>query len=322
MELTYFATSGGNFGDDLNLWLWDDLLPSWRDWKAPGHLVGVGTVLNSDLLPNGPKLVLGSGVGYGRRPDLSQGGPWDVRMVRGPRTALALGLPPERAVCDPAVMLPRLPRFADIPRGAPRGNETLFVPHFLSADGQDWPTLCRRAGVAYQGPGDDAEEVIRRIAGAGRVIAESMHAAIVADAFGVPWTPVAVSPLFNGFKWGDWSESLGMALPRVPIFYAPLRRAQSALRQVRGTPRPAAAGPERMDKADAVSPTEGGYGRRARSSGPVAGGRVLRLLAPLTVRHLRHAAAGHFYLTDRTRLALQQDRIEEILAGVTKDYAG
>ena len=66
MDPFYWESAHGNFGDDLNLWLWDFLLPGFRDVHAETLLVGVGTVLNRALLPAGQaKLVLGSGFGYG-----------------------------------------------------------------------------------------------------------------------------------------------------------------------------------------------------------------------------------------------------------------
>ena len=59
MKPYYWESQHGNFGDDLNLWLWDFLLPGFREAHADVLLVGVGTVLNSALLPkDGRKLVL------------------------------------------------------------------------------------------------------------------------------------------------------------------------------------------------------------------------------------------------------------------------
>jgi hypothetical protein len=45
-----------------------------------------------------------------------------------------------------------------------------------------------------------------------------MHAAILADAFGTPWVGVSVSHVFNGAKWLDWADSVGV-VPRIrPMF--------------------------------------------------------------------------------------------------------
>ena len=82
MQPFYWESAHGNFGDDLNLWLWDFLLPGFREVHPEILLVGVGTVLNQVLLPGGvKKLVVGSGFGYGAAPALSDPGEWDVRSI-------------------------------------------------------------------------------------------------------------------------------------------------------------------------------------------------------------------------------------------------
>ncbi|MEM7709153.1 MAG: polysaccharide pyruvyl transferase family protein [Pseudomonadota bacterium] len=307
MDLVYFKLANSNFGDDLNLWLWDDVLPGWRD-RAPGtHLMGAGTILNDRMAPEGPKLVLGSGWGYGGVPDIS-GADWDIRAVRGPITAATLGLPAATAISDPAVLLPRLDRFAGI---APTG-ETLFVPHISSDATCDWAAVCARAGLTYQSPSGEAEAIIRRIAGAERIVAESMHAAIIADAFGIPWQGVSLSADFNARKWHDWSQSLGMADPQIHRFYRPLRLAQKLVRAL----------PFRRGTASrSMAP-------KARDGGAAQHGTVFEMprhrkawLEPFAVRDLRASLGRPFLLTDRTALARAQDRFAEMLDGVARDYA-
>lgn len=208
MDLFFYKFQTGNFGDDLNLWLWDEVLPGWRE-ALPGHLlVGVGTLINN-LLPRGvPKLVMGSGVGYGDRIDAELQAECRFVAVRGPRSAALLGLPPETAVADPGILVPELAAFRDIPKSGP----PIFVPHVSSVQALDWAGACARAGVDYVSPEGEAHAVIRRIAAAPLVIAESMHAAILADAFRTPWHGIAMTPEFNDFKWADWAESLGITL--------------------------------------------------------------------------------------------------------------
>jgi succinoglycan biosynthesis protein ExoV len=209
----HWESQAGNFGDDLNLWLWDFLLPGFRDARPDVLLVGVGTVLNSDILPAGvPKLVLGSGFGYGVAPDMTDPDEWDVRAVRGPLTAEALGLDPGLAVMDPAIMVSQMPEF----RGLAKTGRAVFVPHWTSATDGMWADVCETLGIDYLDPRGDAKTVIGKIARAPRVLAESMHAAIIADAFRVPWTAVTTSREVNSFKWRDWAAS-------VEVEYAPCR---------------------------------------------------------------------------------------------------
>ena len=302
MDLVYFELSDRNFGDDLNGWVWDDLVPGWRDWRPGAHLMGVGTILNTGMAPpEGLKLVLGSGAGYGPLPDVT-GPDWDIRAVRGPLTARAVGADDTVAQGDPAILLPRLARFADVAKT----DETLFVPHYASDVTCDWAAVCARAGVAYQTPSDDAETVIRRIAGARRVIAESMHAAIVADAFGVPWSGVSLSADFNAGKWRDWSASLGMDDPGIVPFYRGLRALQRVKRRLLGSRRPRGSAARRAEGA-------AGFRMARRRKG---------YLEPFALRDLRRAARGRFRLTERTALAAAQDGLATCFARVAADYGG
>lgn len=219
MEVVCFRAEAPNFGDDLNQFLWDDLLPGHRDVAPDVTLFGVGTILAKRFQPPKKGLVVGSGAGYGKPLNIRNRTIWDVRAVRGPKTAAMMGVSADRAVCDPAMMLPTLERFS----GIRQTEEVLFIPHFRTLPQLDWDGVAKSAGVAYQSPSDHCETVIRRIAAARGVIAESMHAAIIADAFGVPWYPVEVGEKFNHFKWRDWAESLSFKLPRPRPFFRGIR---------------------------------------------------------------------------------------------------
>ena len=213
MKLHHFHDPEGNFGDDLNHWLWDALLPGWRAAWPDTWLVGVGTLINDKMPAGAPKMVMGSGVGYGELPSPGLLAECRFVSVRGPRSADALGIAPELGILDPAALIPLLPDFADIGRH----GEILFIPHHRSVHRQDWPALCARAGLSYLSPCGEAKAVIRRIAGAKLVVTESMHGAILADAFGVPWHAVSINAQFNGWKWADWGESLGVAVTIHPL---------------------------------------------------------------------------------------------------------
>ena len=211
MKLYYFTRSG-NFGDSLNGWLWRRLLPHAWDPGDDTCFAGIGTIINADM-PAAPRwIVFGSGVGYGGLPDHFGGRGWNVVAVRGPLSAAVLGLPSDAAVTDGAMLLATLPEYAPLPVTERRG--VLFVPHFEAERGAAWPLACRQAGVEYINPLDDSRAIVARIRTARLVIAEAMHAAIVADALRVPWLPVVSSPQVSTFKWLDWTRSMG--LPYVP----------------------------------------------------------------------------------------------------------
>jgi succinoglycan biosynthesis protein ExoV len=280
MELFHFRAPGGNFGDDLNTWFWDEMLPGWQD-ILPGHLlVGVGTLVN-DLMPRGvPKVILGSGVGYGSGlPDARLFAECRVVAVRGPRSAAALGLPASVGILDPAAMIPTFERF----RSRGRGRGVLVIPHHESLRRLNWRAICAMAGTSFLSPCRDSEEVIRRIAGAGLVVTESLHGAIIADAFGVPWRAVSVSARFHRAKWQDWADSLGIDLDLAAL----LPVAEAGAARVAG---------------------QTGFAHRAA--------RKARALweAQTAVRRLRRLAADGGQLSDRAALGAARDAYRARLA--------
>ena len=315
MQPFHWESSHGNFGDDLNLWLWDFLLPGFRDMHPDVLLVGVGTVLNRDLLPWGrKKLVVGSGFGYGAPPDFSDRSEWDIRAVRGPLTADKLGLDAALGIVDPAVMAADMPDF----QAVPKRHDALFVPHWESTVGGIWPTVCEAAGLAYVDPCGEAKAVIRAIAGARLVVAESMHAAILADALRVPWVAVTTSRNVNSFKWQDWAASLGLVYRprRVPLS----SRAEAITKGARfwgmDFERRAAGGdePERLDRDETPVLTRVEPPRSALRD------IVKHALAAPAVLALRQARKAQPQLSADAALAERKDRFRAVLAGIRRDY--
>ena len=69
MKLHYCKTPLGNFGDDLNTWLWPTLLgDSFFNGDEDSLFLGVGTILNKKIPKEPEKIVLGTGTGYQRPP--------------------------------------------------------------------------------------------------------------------------------------------------------------------------------------------------------------------------------------------------------------
>lgn len=299
MELFRYRARVGNFGDDLNEWIWDALLPGWRDISPDAVLVGVGTLINNALPRGRTKIVIGSGIGYGPLPDEDLKSECRFYSVRGPRSAAALGLPAEKGIVDPAVMLPLLPEFVEFSRSGP----PVFVPHHCSVRRQDWATISQKAGVEFVSPEGDAHSIVRRLAAAPLVIAESMHAAIVADAFGTPWQGVAIARNFFPAKWTDWAESLGLGALEIPSL-DPVSRGL-ALRMLGGRA------------------VDGSHGSRDHAATPRAGQTHLRSIAReamLTIERsrassgLRQLASHAGRLSDRSRLARAQRAYAAVLA--------
>jgi succinoglycan biosynthesis protein ExoV len=207
MRLHYHVCEQPNFGDELNPFLWPRLLPGLLDDDPDQMLVGIGTLLK-DSMPRAPRMVvMGTGVGYGAPPALDSR--FDVRFVRGPRSAAALGLPAELGVGDGAILL----RTIDLPRPEKRYRFG-FMPHWESLLRGPWPMAAAAADMHLIDPRNDVPDVLEQILATEVMVCEAMHGAIVADALRVPW--IALRPIDPDHhdKWLDWAGALGIELRR------------------------------------------------------------------------------------------------------------
>ena len=283
MKLHYYRDAWGNFGDDLNPWLWPRLLPGFFDGRADTIFLGIGTLLNHRAPREPRKVVFGAGAGYGDPPEVDER--WHFHFVRGPLTAERLGLAPGLAIADSAY----LTTLAFDPARA-RRNSVAFMPHHFGTHDYDWRPLCRRAGLEYLDPAAPVPYLLRKIARARFVIADAMHAAIVADAFRVPWVPVAIYKRHSAFKWDDWCRS--MELPYEPGRIEPLydNSSQRPLRRFHGYVR-------RVWRTR--SPTRYGRSPDREVSPPEAVERVLDQLSTLRSREADARLSGDAVLADR-----------------------
>jgi succinoglycan biosynthesis protein ExoV len=207
-RLHYYRDEFGNFGDDLNPWLWPRLLPELLDTASGTSLVGIGTIVNENL-PAGPKIIVGSGVGYGDVPRLTDD--WAIHFVRGPKTARALGLPLSYAITDPAHLI------TQFIRPVSHGRGTLLIPHHVSALRANWRRVAAAAGMQYVNPAAGVQRVVEAIRRSALVVTSAMHGAILADAFRVPWIRIREYSHLNDFKWEDWGDSLGVSTEAVAL---------------------------------------------------------------------------------------------------------
>ncbi|UFN51298.1 polysaccharide pyruvyl transferase family protein [Roseomonas sp. OT10] len=206
MKLVYYRKHVPNFGDDLNPALWPALAPQLFDGDVEPEdgFVGIGTIIG---MPCEPKRlhVFSSGVGNDRPTGWSDK---DVRYwcVRGPISARLLGLEADRAITDGAILTPLVEGF---PKAATGSGGTLVVPHFETLDHPGWPEATKLAGYDLLDPRGTPQDVVAKIAGARLVLTESLHGAILADVYGIPWIAFATSKNFAVTKWVDWTLSLG-----------------------------------------------------------------------------------------------------------------
>jgi len=209
MKLHYFKSENGNFGDDLNPWLWNKLLPFEFDENEDEILYAIGTVLNHKMPKESVKYIFGSGFGYGEALKVDE--TWKVYALRGFRTAAKLGLDKRYVITDSALLVRNViePLEKEI-------GEVGFMPHHDSVNMADFENLCREAGIVYISPEESVDVIFEKLGNCKLLVAEAMHGAIVADALRIPWVPVVCYSHINEFKWGDWLDT-------VEISYNPIR---------------------------------------------------------------------------------------------------
>lgn len=233
MKLYYFKATHGNFGDDLNPWLWERIMPGVLDDDPAELFVGIGTLLNHRL-PSAPvKHVFGSGFGYGTPPRIDER--YVIHAVRGYETAKMLGIDADRVITDAAVLLRTIVQ----PPAWPREFRFGFVPHHQSSRYFDWQTVCDEVGFHHVSAEWDVETVLAEMGRCEVLICEAMHGAIAADTLRIPWIPVSCYDYISEFKWQDWLSTLD--LPYEPLrvtslydierFLSPARRARNSFKR-------------------------------------------------------------------------------------------
>lgn len=214
MKLHYFKDPHGNFGDDLNPWLWNQLLPDFFDDDSGQIFVGIGTLLNHRLPVDPIKHIFGSGYGYGELPTLNDR--FVFHAVRGYETARILGLEPKLAITDAAVLL----RTVTIPRAEQTTHRAGFIPHCQSSRYFNWESLCNELGLKYISAEWDVEKVLVEMSKCETLVCEAMHGAIAADTLRIPWIPISCYDYISAFKWRDWLSTLD--LPYAPTLVTSL----------------------------------------------------------------------------------------------------
>jgi succinoglycan biosynthesis protein ExoV len=212
MKMIYFQGKQPNFGDELNTWLWPQILPNFFDDDDSTVFLGIGSIISKCFDYNyedaKKKIVFGAGYvsEYHEKPDVNQGD-WDIFFVRGPRTAQQLNISPELAIGDSAILL------RTVVDGRRRIPEVVsFMPHWESINWGNWEYVCELAGVNLINPQRPVNEIIDELLRSRLVITEAMHGAIVADALRVPWVPLLPINAVHRSKWLDWADALGITL--------------------------------------------------------------------------------------------------------------
>lgn len=224
MKLHYYSGQHSklqvtNFGDELNPWLWRQLIPDIIDSPGNALLIGIGTLLNQHLPPQPQKAVFGAGIGYGDLPHLDDS--YKIYFVRGFLSAKALELPPEQTITDPAILTRRCYQ----PTAHPAYRWS-YMPHFseMLSNRSGWQTLCQETGIHLIDPTAPIDQVLAEISASEVLFAEAMHGAIIADALRTPWVAVKTKAGILDLKWNDWLSTIDRTYQPVVI-----RRAASII---------------------------------------------------------------------------------------------
>lgn len=212
MRLIYYK-SQPNVGDALNPWLWSRLIPELLDDDPDHVLLAIGSILTKGYPGNARKItVFGAGARSKRMLPDFDAADWDLRFVRGPRTAAITGAP---YISDPAILLPRV-----LPVDTSRQGLG-FIPHFMTRP-EVVKDVADQLGARVVHPELGVEDFVAALNTCEEVICEAMHGAIIADAYRIPWAGLRLDVSYkagqsNVFKWKDYCESIG-----APYRFAPL----------------------------------------------------------------------------------------------------
>jgi succinoglycan biosynthesis protein ExoV len=218
MQFIYYKDRHGNFGDDLNAWIWPKIFCFDRQRNVNSLFYGIGTILSKDtklvdLNPKVSKIVFGTGVRPSTDP-IKLDKSWKIKFVRGPLSAMTFGDNIEY-ITDAAYAIRQLDSLKNL-IDSPKKYEISIMPHMSSANKLNWKNICQKLRINYISPHSEkgVEHTMREIAASRYLISEAMHGAIVADAMRVPWKRFILfsqeQAVVSEFKWMDWMFSLKM----------------------------------------------------------------------------------------------------------------
>jgi succinoglycan biosynthesis protein ExoV len=207
MQLVYHRGRTLNLGDDLNAAIWPALAPAlFDDDDLADGLAGIGAVIGLPVNSIRVLHVFSSGAGNNRMENWA-GQNVCYWCVRGPISARLAGVVEALAITDGAILTPLVKGY---PNAATGYRGVAVVPHWETLGHPGWDAVAKQTGFDVIDPRGDPLAIVQRIADARLVLAESLHGAIIADTYGIPWAAFATSKDFGCVEWVDWTMSLGM----------------------------------------------------------------------------------------------------------------
>jgi len=224
LKICYFRSGRGNFGDDINPWLWPKLLGEELFQKNDGNLfIGIGSILSNgfrklmhdDFENHKHKIIFGAGI-RDTEEDLDFINDFDMVFVRGPISSKKIFGDESSFISDPAYCIRLLDEYRKI--DCSKKYEVAIMPYYRTMRVFPWERFCQRHGYCLISPfrNESIESKIQKIAQSKCLISEAMHGAIVADALRVPWVRLRFySHIFekgnvSNLKWKDWLLSMSL----------------------------------------------------------------------------------------------------------------
>lgn len=210
MNLFYFKSDIGNFGDDINPWLWGKLIGDFDQYDDDLDFIGIGSILDDRIKNDRKKIVFGSGVrDFNFRTDTITN--LEFRFVRGPISSKILNEVPY--ITDSAYCIALLRETFNT---SEKKYACSIMPYFRQVKSFNWALFEKITGIHVILPTGQVEHIIQEISLSEKIIAGAMHGAIVADALRIPWKRLrfgkhgAESYLTSELKWHDWLYSMGI----------------------------------------------------------------------------------------------------------------
>lgn len=215
--LRWYEKKDGNFGDDLNIYLINRLLPhtiilkkvqgklsKFSLLKSKPYLMLIGSILKNDI---DNAIILGSGVMYEN--ESFSGKPKKIHSVRGPLSAAKLlenGYQKTELFGDPALIISKI-----FPSSKVKKHIIGFVPHYVDKENPLSLRLIHDLGIHFIDIQAKPEKFIEELTSCEHIISSSLHGIIAADSYGIPCRWVKISSLVqgDGFKFRDYFKSVG-----------------------------------------------------------------------------------------------------------------
>lgn len=228
MNHVFYRDWLGNFGDVLNEPFFNEVTPNLLVKKKQLSFYGIGSLLNNTFGEISNAVIFGSGIGHGDPPIIDHN---SVKIfgVRGPYSATSCKISLSKVIGDPGLYLPKL-NFYKRSISSQSGSVCL-APHHTTCEAWRIPYTDK---FTLANSYDEINKYIHLIASAKLVLAESLHAAILAAAFDVPFIPVRLNAKVNSIKWKDFYASLEMNYESHHQLEIPLRRKRRSLSLVAG----------------------------------------------------------------------------------------